>query len=72
MEEVSRMDPELDKVRQILRSGWPQHQITMDPDIQKYFDSINEIAVLDGIVFKGDKVVILTYMRSDMYAETNP
>ena len=66
LEQASRDDPELEKVRQIVHSGWPQHRHELDPEIRKYFDSRDEIAVLDDIVFKGDRVVIPTSMRSDM------
>ena len=66
LEEASKNDPELEKLRRIVRSGWPQHRNALDPEIRKYFDARDEIAVLDGIVFKGDRVVIPTSMRSDM------
>ena len=66
LEEASRNDPELEKVRQVVRSGWPKQRKELDPEIRKFYDSRDEIAVLDGIVFKADRVVIPSSMRSEM------
>lgn len=60
----TRNDSELQKVKKVIIAGWPLTKKELDYTVRPYWDSREELAVLDDVVFKGDRVVIPKTMRS--------
>lgn len=48
------------------QAGWPEHKWQLESDLKPFHCCKEEIAVVGGIVFKGDRVVIPDSMRKDM------
>ena len=65
LEETSN-DPELQKLAKVVKEGWPDHRNKLSPEVRSYYDSKDEISVIDGVVFKGDRVIIPEAMKKDM------
>ena len=59
----SRLDTKLQRLKDVIHKGWPRHKHELHPDARSYYDSREELSVLDEIVFKGDRVVVPTVMR---------
>ena len=56
-------DEELQAVMKCIESGWPETRKEVDPVARVYFDYQEELWSLDGIVYKGERIVIPRSMR---------
>ena len=52
-------------INQIIH-GWPEFRVECDVSLQPYWNYRDELSVIDGVVFKGNRVVIPTSLRSMM------
>jgi hypothetical protein len=59
-------DEALQKVKEIIHTGWPKKKAQLDPDVKPFFNARGELTVLEDIVFKADRVVIPKGMRKQM------
>ena len=62
----TQKDQELQTVKQIVLQGWPEHKTKVSPLARPYWDCKHEISTEDGILFKGDKIIIPEIMRNEM------
>ena len=66
--EAIRVATEADQVKtalkQIILKGWPDERIHAPPLVQMYFAFRDELATHDGIVFRGERVVVPASQRS--------
>ena len=62
----TKADPVLQELIKIMRSGWPNNRQDVAQEVRKFWDSREEMSVLDGIVFKGDRVVIPETMQQEI------
>ena len=46
--------------------GWPSEKVNAQPEVKEYWNYRDEIAVQDGVLYKGDRVIVPTTMRSTM------
>ena len=56
----------LQKVADITRQGWPESKTKVPPSALPYFSIREELDIQNGVLFKGERVVIPTSLRSDM------
>ena len=56
-------DQQLQKVKQAIANGWTGK---VDPEIRPFAHVQDELSYIDGILFKGDRVVIPSTLREDM------
>ena len=62
----TREDPVMQKlIRQIIR-GWPESRAQCEYSLIPYWNFRDELSVIDGVVFKGSRVVIPLKLRSMM------
>ena len=54
------------KLRQTLAGGWPRHRRDCGPLIRQYWPIRDELHVIQGVVYAGERVVIPNSMRSEM------
>jgi len=47
-------------------TGWPENKTSVPQSISTYYDYHDELSVQDGIVLRGERVVIPSSMRADM------
>ncbi|RXN21973.1 Transposon Ty3-G Gag-Pol poly [Labeo rohita] len=58
-------DPVLQRLCNILKSGWPSSQSKLPVEIRKYFPFRDELTVDEDIIMKGQKVVVPESLRSE-------
>lgn len=58
-------DPALQKLTQTIQAGWPEYLKDVHPDLRPYFGLRDQLSVHDGIVFKGEKIVVPLPLRPD-------
>ena len=69
LEEIRREtenDKALQKLKTIILHGWPDHKNSLPPEVCSYFSMRDELTVQDGLIFRGERVVIPTSLRLDM------
>lgn len=57
-EKSTLRDPELVQLRKIVADGWPNDRETVPENLKKYWNFREEISFVDGLLFKGQKVII--------------
>lgn len=66
MREETDKDPELKKLKEQILKGFPADKYQVDAEIRQYFQYNEELSVIDGIIFKADKILIPKSMRKEM------
>ena len=61
-----RTKEELSCLQQIIQCGWPEHRREVPVQIQPYWDSRSQLALSDGLIFKGLQIVVTPTMREHM------
>ena len=59
-------DPVLQEVINAIQSGWPSEQGKASPAVKMYWDAREDLAELEGIMSKGDRIVIPQAMQKDI------
>ena len=65
MQEETRRDPVLRRLRHLIMDGWPESMQDLDPDLHHYWPHRDELAVHDGIILKGSRIIVPSSMRQD-------
>jgi hypothetical protein len=59
-------DDSLQTLKQIILMGWPDEKSELPSQAAPYFHMRDELCVQDGLIFKGERIVIPATLRSDM------
>ena len=49
-----------------IKEGWPDHGNSCPPSVKPFWNYRDEISVMEGLVFKGERIVIPVALRKDM------
>ena len=49
-----------------INKGWPNNRRECDPNAALFFNYRDELSSQDGIIFKGETIVITRQLRRDM------
>lgn len=60
---------EMNELYNMIRKGWPDNRHKVPHSIRAYWSVRDELAVLDGVIYKGMRIVVPPSMRSDMLAQ---
>ena len=64
-------DQSLQILMQVVLTGWPERKHLVPQEVQAYFSSRDELSVQDGLLFKGNRVVIPTSLRQSIIHSTH-
>ena len=56
-------DSVLGKLRNYIMNGWPKHRSSCDTALKEYWPVLNELSVHDGIIFRGNRILIPSSLR---------
>jgi hypothetical protein len=59
-------DETLKALRAVITGGWPENKADLHPSVAIYYNYRDELSIQDGIVLRGERVVIPRSMRADM------
>ena len=65
----TQQDIQLNMLKETIITGWPEQKKEVNSLLMPYYLYADERSVQDGIIFKGECVVILQAMRGDMRKE---
>ena len=63
---AQRTRTELADLLYIITNGWPELRSDTPPSVREYWDSRDTLSVIDGIIFKGMRIVIPPSLRDRM------
>lgn len=66
LKEETEKDQDLKLLALLVEEGWPEKKSRIPQRIAKYWQFRHEITCVDGILFKGQKVIIPGTLRADM------
>ena len=59
-------DLELKALISVILKGWPDNKEDVSPAVRQYWSYRDELTCLDGLLFKGDKIIVPKTLRSEM------
>ena len=65
IQEATAIDPGLKVLMQVVQQGWPHSKSQVPVEAQPYFTSHDELSVQDGLVFKGQRIIIPAALRQE-------
>ena len=66
LKEATMGDEVLTTLAEVILCGWPEERNKIPPAAMAYFHSRDEFAVQDGLIFKGQRIVIPLSMRPEI------
>ena len=63
---ATRRDDTLVKLADVIQKGWPEEKIGLPSCVLPYFNYRDELSVQDGVIYRGERVVIPTSLRREM------
>ena len=64
-------DPVQQRLRDFIRSGWPENRAQAPECVRPYFDVWHELTIQDKLIFKGQQIVIPVVMRKELMEKTH-
>ncbi|RUS91936.1 hypothetical protein EGW08_000338 [Elysia chlorotica] len=65
------LDPVLSQLKLIILQGWPDLKSDLPSCVLPYFNYRDELTVQDGIILRGDRIVIPSSLRQDLKAKVH-
>ena len=66
MKEETAKDTQLTKVIQTIKDGWPDNKHSLPKGVEEFWNFRSELSVLDGLLFRGEKLVVPKALRQEM------
>lgn len=66
IKQQTEQDEQLVVLKQVILDGWPVFRKHCQPEIIDYWNIREELAVFDGLIMKGERIVIPRSMRSNL------
>ena len=66
LQTATKSDKQLCRLMKIIMSGWPDDKKSMREDLKSYYTFWEEMSVQDGLIFKGDRIVVPTSMQTEI------
>ena len=67
--QATASDPVMLKLKETLRLGWPANRSQIPNNLRPYWTFREELSEAQGIILKGEKIVIPSVMRKEMLAK---
>ena len=62
----TNMDESLQVLKAVIQRGWPGHKSALPDIISPYFNMRDEMSAQDGLIFKGERVVVPQAARGEL------
>ena len=63
LREKTEQDESLQKLKHVIKVGWPDKKEEVPTEIRNYFHFKEELTIQDGILFKGNRVIVPVALR---------
>ena len=58
IQQDTEADESLQVLKAVIQKGWPEHKSNVPSIISSYFNMCDELLIQDGLIFKGERVVV--------------
>jgi hypothetical protein len=65
----TREDEALQKLKDVILTGWPKSKSNLHPFAAPYFDFRDELTVADGLIFRGERLVVPKKLRHSIKSD---
>lgn len=65
LQEETKCDPVLSQLSELVNNGWPESMQDLPESVQPYWCFRDELAIMDGLVMKGSRVIVPSASRAD-------
>ncbi|XP_062604074.1 uncharacterized protein K02A2.6-like [Saccostrea cucullata] len=65
-QQATHDDPELQTLQAVVKSGWPNTKDSIPNSTYPYWPFRDEITCIDGLMFKGQKIIVPSTLRKEM------
>ena len=69
IKDATKDDEELTALKNIIINGWPERQRDTPQPIRKYWAYRDELSIEDGLIIKGDRIVIPRTLQEDILSK---
>jgi hypothetical protein len=69
LKEATAADAQLRNLAGIIREGWPETRAQCPKSIVEYWNHRDELAEYQGILFKGDRIIVPAMLRKEMLTQ---
>ena len=66
IQQDTEADESLQVLKAVIQKGWPEHKSNVPGIISPYFNTRDEMSIQDGLIFKGERVVVPRALRSEL------
>ena len=66
IQQDTQADDSLQVLKAVIQKGWPEHKSNVPSVISPYFNMHDEMSIQDGLIFKGEPVVVPRASRSEL------
>ena len=66
IQQATKEDRTLQALKDVILTGWPEERKDIPAEVTPYFSVRDELAFQDGIIFRGQRIVVPTRLRHDM------
>lgn len=63
IQRATELDTELQSLKNVILQGWPEGKEHLSMDVTKYFHIRDELSVQNGIIFRGERVIVPSALR---------
>uniref|UniRef100_A0A3P9LL44 Gypsy retrotransposon integrase-like protein 1 n=1 Tax=Oryzias latipes TaxID=8090 RepID=A0A3P9LL44_ORYLA len=71
IQEETSKDTQLTVLKNIINNGWPEERKKCPQVAAEFWNHRNELSVINGIVFKGEKIIIPALLRAEMLSRVH-
>ncbi|CAC5394823.1 unnamed protein product [Mytilus coruscus] len=66
LQEHTKNDLQMQELKEVIREGWPINKWNVPSSVSIYFDIRDQLTLQNGLLFKGERVIIPISLRTDM------
>ena len=63
---ATESDKALRNLKNVILCGWPEHRSQVPSQITPYFSMRDELTIQDGVIFRGQRIVVPVSLRGDI------
>ena len=67
----TELDEGLQQLKHIIKKGWPETKEEVSSEIREYLNFKEELSIQDGILFKGNRVIVPVALRPHMITQVH-
>ena len=66
LRQTTAEDPQMQELQSTILEGWPELRQNCKPTISEFWNFRDQLSAIDGIIFKGEKILVPTSLRPEM------